>query len=79
MNSTLVKVKLTVLKFDFDYNPWDMPPDYDLESEYTGEIFEVEIDPGASDDENQQGISDQIHEEIGTCWGIDEIEWEVVK
>ena len=47
-----------------------------------GEIFEkVEIDPGASDDENQQGISDQIHEEIGTCWlcAIDEIEWEVVK
>ena len=79
MNSTIVKVKLTVLKFGFDYNPWDMPPDYGLEDEYIGEIFDVEIYPDLSIDENQQGINDQIHEEIGTCWNIDEIEWEVVK
>ena len=58
INYKTIQVKITEFDIDWDYNPWDMPPDYDLEREMRHSIFEVEVDPSYPDDgdENRQCI-----------------------
>ena len=80
INYKTIQVKITEFDIDWDYNPWDMPPDYDLEREMRHSIFEVEVDPSYPDDgdENRQCIFDQIIEQEGFSWQVDNIDWEVI-
>ena len=71
----LLQIKITEFEINWDWNPWDMPPDYDLEDEMMDKVFEVEYDPSLTEDENRQCISDQIHEQEGFMWQVKEIDW----
>ena len=73
-----IQVKLNAINFDFDYNPWDMPPDYELNNLYTGDIFEVIIDLRDSEHQNRLGIEEQIWEQIGEMWCIKCMDWEIL-
>ena len=74
-NYTIIQVKITEFDIDWDWNPWDMPPDYGLEREMRDSTFEVEIDPSLTEDENRQWISDQIREEAGFMWNVENMDW----
>ena len=77
-NYQTIQIKITKFNLDWDYNPWDMPPDYDLERGIRGDLFEVEIDPSLTEDENREFIVEQIIEKEDLMWDIEDIDWEVV-